>query len=89
MFLIVLDLHAQGFGWEAGRVRELLQGLIDKHSDVAKTPPFVYEVLKAAQESVIQNAGSQRLASEVQGAAIVQMIIASWPPVALLLGVCY
>lgn len=51
----------QGHGWETGRLREVLQGLIDKHADVRRPPPFVYKgpligptaaaVLKAWQDS--------------------------------------
>lgn len=56
-----LALPPQGRGWEPGHVRQVLQGLIDKHADVPKAPPFVYKgplvgpaaaaVLKAWQDS--------------------------------------
>lgn len=56
-----LALPPQGRGWELGHVRQVLQGLIDKHAEVSKAPPFVYKgplvaraaaaVLKAWQDS--------------------------------------
>jgi hypothetical protein len=51
----------QGYGWKPGHVREVLQGLVDKHSHVPKAASFVYKgpligpvaaaVLKAWQDS--------------------------------------